>query len=188
MNWLDVGLLLLMLFSILAGLRAGFIRTGIGFAASILGLVLGLNYYHVAGLALRRYIPQREASNAAGFVLILCGVALAGMVISVVLVRVVREAHLGGADRVLGGAFGVVRGLLFATVAIWALMVFLPAPQRPLLAHSRLAPYVMDAARHVADASPDEVKQSFRQSYRELNKVLPDPIKQRLAKVPPAQI
>jgi membrane protein required for colicin V production len=188
MNWLDAGLLLMLLFSILAGLRAGLIQTGIGFAASIAGLVLGLNYYHVLGLRLRDYIPQRGLSSAVGFAIIFCGIALAGAVVSGILLRLVREAHLGGADRLLGGAFGVIRGLFFATIAILALMAFLPATQRPVLAQSRLAPYVMDAARHMADASPDEVKQSFRESYRELNKVLPENIRERLSKVPPGQI
>jgi hypothetical protein len=46
----------------------------------------------------------------------------------------------------------------------------------------------MDVARKVADASPDEVKRTFRQSYRELNRFLPEKIKDRLPNVPPGQI
>jgi hypothetical protein len=46
----------------------------------------------------------------------------------------------------------------------------------------------MDVARRVADASPDEVKRTFRQSYRELNRVLPEKIKDRLPNAPPGQI
>ena len=53
---------------------------------------------------------------------------------------------------------------------------------------SRLAPCVMDTARRVADASPDEVKRTFRQSYRELNRVLPEKIKDRLPNLAPSQI
>jgi hypothetical protein len=46
----------------------------------------------------------------------------------------------------------------------------------------------MDVARRVADASPDEVKRTFRQSYRELNRVLPEKIKDRLPSAPTGQI
>jgi hypothetical protein len=70
--------------------------------------------------------------------------------------------------------------LLWATVTIWALMAFVPASNL-VISNSRLAPCVMDAARRVADASPDEVKESFRHSYRELNKILPDKIKQHIS-------
>ena len=41
MNWLDVTLVLMMVVSIVAGLYAGFAKAGIGFLASVLGLVLG---------------------------------------------------------------------------------------------------------------------------------------------------
>jgi hypothetical protein len=46
----------------------------------------------------------------------------------------------------------------------------------------------MDVARRVADASPDEVKRSFRQSYRELNRILPEKIKSRFPNAPSGQI
>jgi hypothetical protein len=67
-------------------------------------------------------------------------------------------------------------------------MAFLPVSPKLVLSESRLAPCVMDVARRVADASPDEVKRTFRQSYRELNRVLPEKIKDRLQNVPPSQI
>ncbi len=63
---------------------------------------------------------------------------------------------------------------------IWGIMAFMPVSPNLVLSESRLAPCVMDAARRVADASPDEVKRTFRQSYRELNRVLPEKIKERL--------
>jgi hypothetical protein len=65
------------------------------------------------------------------------------------------------------------------------MMAFLPVQPKLVLSQSRLAPCVMDAARRVAEASPDEVKRTFRQSYRELNRVLPESIKDKLTNVPP---
>jgi len=187
-NWLDIWLAVIMVVSIVSGLRAGFAKTGVGFIASVLGLVLGLRYYHPISLALRSHIEKKGIADVAAFLLVFCGVTLVGAVFSGQLARFVRDADLAWLDRLLGGGFGVVRGLLWATVTIWALMAFLPVPPRLMLSQSRLAPCVMDAARRMADASPAEVKQSFRQSYRELNKVLPENVKDRLSKVPPGQI
>lgn len=181
MNWIDLVLALLMIVSIAAGLRAGFIRTAIGLVSAILGLVFGLHYYLAIAVSLRPYISQAPAANIAGFLIVFCGITLLGAVIAGILTHFIRALHLAWLDHALGGAVGVARGLLFGTIVIWALMAFLPAPPRLALSQSRLAPYVMDAARRVADRSPDEVQRTFRRSYRELKRVLPEPIKGRLA-------
>jgi len=187
-NWLDFALAVIMVVSIVSGLRVGFAKTGVGFIASVLGLVLGLQYYHPIGLSLRSHIEKKGTADVVAFLLVFCSVTILGSIFSGQLAKLFREADLSWLDRLLGGAFGAVRGVLVATVAIWALMAFTPVQPKLLLSDSRLAPCVMDAARRLADASPEEVRQSFRQSYRELNKVLPENVKDRLSKVPPSQI
>jgi membrane protein required for colicin V production len=111
-------------------------------------------------------------------------ITMVGAVASGMLARFIRAIELGWLDRTLGAAFGFVRGLLMATVVIWGIMAFIPVLPKYLISDSRLAPYVMDSARRIADASPEEVKEGFRNSYRELNKVLPERIKERLSTVP----
>lgn len=113
---------------------------------------------------------------------------LLGSIVSRFLARFVRATNLFWLDSVLGGVLGVVRGGMFAVLTIWALMAFAPEQPKAALSSSRLTPYVMDSARRVADASPDEVRLTFRRSYRELNKVLPEGVKDRLAKLPPNQL
>jgi len=187
-NWLDVALVLTICISVLAGFVEGFVKTGVRFLASLLGLVLGLIYYHPLGLWLRGMISRAAVANIVAFLIIYLFVTVAGSVITQVLVKFVRATDLTWLDRALGGAFGVVRGLTFATVIVWALLAFVPLPPHMLFDGSRVAPRVMEAARLVADASPAEVRQSFRQSYRELNKVLPDKIKDRIPSMPTGQI
>ena len=185
-NWIDLSLGLVLIVSIISGLRAGFTRTAVGFLAAILGLVFGLHYYHVVGHSLR--IGRLNVANMTGFLIVFCGITLVGSVAAGMLAKYVRSLDLVWLDRVLGGAFGVVRGVLFCTIAIWGMLAFFPVQPKLVLSQSRLAPCVMDAARRVADASPDEVKRTFRQSYRELNRMLPENIKDRMANVPPGQI
>jgi membrane protein required for colicin V production len=189
MNWLDFALVLTIVISILSGWFAGFARTGVSFLASILGLVFGLQYYRVVGFALRSHIHQSSVANITGFLIVYFGIVLLGAVVSRLLAGFVRATDLYWLDSLLGGALGVVRGGLLAVVAIWALMAFVPVPPRMILSSSRLAPCVMDTARKVADASPDEVRLTFRRSYRELsrelNKVLPEGVKDRFSNLPP---
>jgi membrane protein required for colicin V production len=192
MNWLDFALVLIIAVSVLSGWFAGFARTGVGFLASILGLVFGLQYYRVVGFALHTHFHQGSAANITGFLIVYFGIVMLGAVVSRLLARFVRATDLYWLDSLLGSALGLVRGGLLAVVTIWGLMAFTPVPPRMILSSSRLAPCVMDAARRVADASPDEVRLTFRRSYRELNrelnKVLPEGVKDRLSNLPPGQI
>src|ERR1019366_4625112 len=61
---------------------------------------------------------------------------------------------------------------------IWGLMALMPVPPKLVLSESRLAPCVMETARRVADASPDEVKRTFRQSYRDRAGMAPSEVPQ----------
>jgi len=188
MNWIDLTLAMLMIVSIISGLKLGFARTAIGLLATILALVFGLHYYRAVAVSLRPHISNTLAADLVGFLIVFVGITILGEVVTGMLARFIRSTDLVWLDRALGGAFGVVRGFLFGAIAIWGIMVFMPVQPRLILSQSRLAPCVMDAARRVADASPDEVKRTFRQSYRELNRVLPEKIKDRLSNAPPGQI
>jgi membrane protein required for colicin V production len=188
MNWIDLTLAVLMIVSIISGLKLGFARTAIGLLATILALVFGLHYYRAVAVSLRPHISNTLAADLVGFLIVFCGIVILGEVVTGMLARFIRSTDLVWLDRALGGAFGVVRGFLFGAIAIWGIMVFMPVQPELILSQSRLAPCVMDAARRVADASPDEVKRTFRQSYRELNRVLPEKIKDRLSNAPPGQI
>lgn len=187
-NWIDITLGLLLIISVIAGVRVGFARTAVGFLASVLGLIFGLHYYSLVGHSFRPHIAEAWVANLVGFGIIFCGITILGAVVAGMLARFVRSWDLVWLDRFLGGAFGVVRGLLFGTIMIWGLMAFLPVQPKLVLSQSRLAPCVMDAARWVAESSPDEVKRTFRQSYRDLNRVLPENIKDKLQNVPPGRI
>jgi len=187
-NWIDLTLAVLLIVSIVSGLKLGFVRTAIGLLSTILALVFGLHYYRVVAVSLRPHISQTWVADLAGFLIVFIGITMLGEVVTGMLAQFVRSTDLVWLDRALGGAFGVVRGFLFGAITIWLLMALMPVPPKLVLSESRLAPCVMDAARRVADASPDEVKRAFRQSYRDLNHVLPEKIKERLPNAPPGQI
>jgi membrane protein required for colicin V production len=187
-NWIDLTLAALLIVSVISGIRLGFARTAIGLLSAILALIFGLHYYRAVAFTLHPYISQNTVADLVGFLIIFGGINILGALVSGMLARFIRSVDLVWLDRTLGGAFGIVRGFLFGAILIWGFMAFLPVQPNLVLAQSRLAPCVMDMARRVADASPDEVKRSFRQSYRELNRVLPEKIKERFPNAPSAQI
>lgn len=187
-NWIDLTLAILMIVSIVTGIKLGFTRTAIGLLSSILALVFGLHYYRAVAVSLRPHITQTAVADVVGFLIVFVGITMLGEVVSGILAKFIHATDLVVLDRALGGAFGVLRGVLFGAITIWGIMALMPVSPNLVLSQSRLAPCVMDAARRVADASPDEVKRTFRQSYRELNRVLPEKIKERMPTSIPGQV
>jgi hypothetical protein len=76
----------------------------------------------------------------------------------------------------LGAAFGLVRGLLITITLITACMAFGPqlnsATVSASVAHSRIAPYVLDASRMFVAIAPMELKANFHRQYAQVKSVL----------------
>src|ERR1700691_3436816 len=102
MSWVDCALVLIIVISVLSGWFAGFARTGVGFIASILGLVFGLQYYRVVGLALNSHIHPSGVASLVGFLIVYCSIVVLGAIVSRFLARFVRATDLYWLDSLLG--------------------------------------------------------------------------------------
>ena len=165
MNWLDIVLLLIFCLSIAGGFAKGFAKLLVGLMAAILGLLCGLWFYGAAGAYLLPYVSHKGVANFLGFLLIYFAVVLAGAVVGKLLSMALKWVGLSWFDRLLGGVFGLVRGLVFAIAIVLALMAFSPQPPPTSVVRSRLAPYVIGAANICSYMAPNEVREGVRQSY-----------------------
>jgi len=71
-----------------------------------------------------------------------------------------KEAGLSSIDRLLGGAFGLVRGVAIVTVGVLALAAF--APDNQALARSSMGGYFLVAARTATWVAPYELRARVR--------------------------
>ncbi len=166
MNWLDIVLAAILLASGVSGFRRGLTRQIIGLVAGIAALVLGIWFYGTAGSYLLPYVSSRTVANAGGFAVVFCGVLLLGAVVSYLTGRFLAVTGLSVVDHLLGAGFGLLRGLLFAVAIVMGAMAFAHGDQAPdAIVKSRIAPYVVDAARLCADIAPHELKEGFRKTY-----------------------
>ena len=165
MNWFDVAFAAIVVISIASGIRQGFSRSGFGFVAVVLSFV-----------AAAWYAP----ANLKGFCILFVGLIAAAAVGAFFLGRFLKNAGTTGADRLLGGAFGLLNALVFSLVMVTAVMAFAPAFARTYIGHSRVAPYVARAACTVAQALPDEMKYRVKDTYTELLQVLPPKVRKNI--------
>lgn len=172
MNWLDITLGLIILLSVVAGLRKGLSREIIGLAAALLGLILAIWFYRAAGARLEHYVSSQWLASLGGFLLIFFGVLILGAVLSALVGGLLKTVGLSPIDRLLGACFGLARGLLFCFGTVTLLIAFLPsrnAGQLPeAVLQSRMAPYLIELSHVVAPLAPKDLKDSFEQRYKQV--------------------
>lgn len=161
MSWIDLVLALVIGSSVLAGLVAGFARAGVGFAAMIVGMFCGFWFYGIVAGYVIDYVSSRAIANLIGFFVILAGVLVVGAIIGRILAKFFKWVGLSWLDRLLGGAFGVVRGFVIAAAMATVLLAFSPSPPPPSVVDSKLLPYVIDVADVLAAMTPHEMKDQF---------------------------
>jgi len=168
-NWLVYLLLAILLFSVIMAARKGFSREVIGLASAFLAFVFAMWFYGLAGSWLIPYVSSPRAANLLGFLLVVILVLICGSILGWIVHRFLRTVGLSFFDRLLGAAFGLVRGLLIAMAVLTAFLAFGPQVDSNTVSasmlHSRIAPYVLDASHVIVAVAPMELKSSFRKQY-----------------------
>jgi len=176
MNALDVVLLVILAISVATSFRKGFSREVIGLVSVVAALVLAVWFYGSAGAWFMPYVSTPAVAHFGGFVLVFIGVLILGALVSFIAGRFLQVTGLSFFDRLLGAGFGLARGLVIAVALVMGMMAFSPSnhPPGPVV-RSRLAPYVVDAARVAAAMAPHEVREGFRKTYAEVKTAWPNP-------------
>jgi len=187
MNWLDVILLLVLVGSVVTSFSTGLAREVVGLVSMVAALVLAIWFYGTAGSFLLPYVSSPGIANFCGFLIVFCGVLILGAFLGRVLGRLMRVAGLSWVDRLLGAGFGLVRGLLVSIAVVLALLAFTPGKSPPnAVVHSRVAPYVIDAARVCATVAPHELKDGFHKSYEQVKTIWGNALKKGIRGLPDA--
>jgi membrane protein required for colicin V production len=169
MNWLDIVLAIILIYSVVLSFRKGLTREVVGLVSVVLALLLGIWFYGAAGSFLLPYVSSRMAANFAGFFIVFCGVMLAGGLVSFAIGKFLKVTGLSIFDHALGAAFGVVRGVLIAVALIMGILAFSPGQNPPdSVVHSRTAPYVIEAAHVLVKIAPHDLKEGFHRSYAQV--------------------
>ncbi len=161
MNWLDIGILVVIALSAFNGLKQGLIKAILSFAGLIVGVTLASRFYGVLA-ALLTFIPQQFA-NVAAFVIVLVAILIIASIIGAVLTKVASAILLGWLNRLGGAVFGFLMGAIFvgAALAIW--LKFLG--QNDIIRASTLAAILLDKLPLVLNLLPSEFD-SIRQLFK----------------------
>ncbi len=174
-TWVDVTLILIILWSVATGLRAGFARVVIGFLATIAAFLTGFWFYRVVAAKLAPWIANSSVANFAGFLILFVGVLILGSLVSKILSTLFKWVGLSWFNRLLGGAAGFVRGVLLVAALVDVLVAFAPSPTPEMLQHSLVVPYVSSIAGWLVDLAPRQLKDAFDQEMENLRRYWSNP-------------
>jgi membrane protein required for colicin V production len=148
-DWFLVAILAI---STVAAFMRGIIKVLFSLGGLIAGILLASWNYLILAERLHRFITSFAAAEVIAFLAILILVTIVFSLAARLVRRAVSFVGLGFFDRLLGGAFGLVRGLLFGVAAMMAIAAFIP--DSPWVHDSRLAPWFLAGAHAVSFVVP----------------------------------
>lgn len=165
---LDVVLLAILVYSTAVAFLKGFVREVFGLitvAAAV--LIASWFYSNVAGM-FKDVVRTENLALFLGFSVIFLVILIAGFVAIWLATRFMKFAKVQWADRMLGAAFGFIRGWLIGAVILLALTAF--GVQTETVKNSGLAPYFLPGSRVIAVMTPFEMKAKFLVGYRAMER------------------
>ena len=162
MNWLDFVIFLLILNSVVFAIVRGLAHQLIRLTALLLGILMGLWWYPELARFIQPWMSSEATAGFVSFLAILLGFIFLGWFVSRIISALIKAAGLRWFDRLLGAAFGLVRGVLVSAVLVLAMLAFLPGKgPAETVAQSRLAPAVLYCARGIVALAPQKLKEGF---------------------------
>ena len=168
MTILDLLLIAILGYSIVIAWLKGFVREVFGLITVLAGVLLAAWFHRSFAGLFKDVVRTENLALFFGFSVIFLATLVAGFVTIWLIARFVKFAKLQWADRLLGAAFGFIRGWVIGAVVLLALTAFDVQTER--LKNSGLVPYFLPGSRVIAVMTPYEMKARFLVGYRALER------------------
>jgi membrane protein required for colicin V production len=165
LDWLLVAVLV---YSIAISWFKGFVREVLGLITILAAVLLAAWFYRGVGRLFKDVVRTENIALFLGFSLIFVMTLLVGFITILLITKFMKFAKVQWADRLLGAAFGFIRGWVFSAAVLLALTAF--EIQTEKLKNSELAPYFLPGSRVIAVMTPYEMKAKFLVGYRTLER------------------
>src|SRR5437867_1612378 len=165
LDWLIIAIIV---YSIVSSVLQGFVRETLGLATVLVAALLAAWLYRGVAPLFKDVVRTENLALFFGFSIIFVGTVAAGIFIIWLVTRFLKIAKLEWADRLLGAAFGFIRGWVIGAVLLLGLTAFDVQTER--LKNSELAPYFLPGSRVIAVLTPYELKAKFLVGYRTMER------------------
>jgi len=167
-NLLDGIVVVILAVSIVLSIMKGFVRELLGLGSLVVGFLLGAWFYRPAAGLFKGVVKTENIALFLGFSVVFLGTLVVGVLAIWVAQKLIKFAKIQWFDRLLGGAFGFIRGWVLGSIFFLALTSF--DLQSDRVKGSQLAPYFLQGARVIAVVAPYDLKARFLVGYGAVEK------------------
>jgi membrane protein required for colicin V production len=127
MNWLDIIIFCILGLLVINGIRKGFILSLATLIALILGIWAAIRFSGcMSSFLIRTFHPTGTWLTILSYSLTFLLVVIGVIIIAKLLEKVVKTVGLGLANRLIGGLFGLLKGILGVSFILFLLVIFDP--------------------------------------------------------------
>jgi len=167
MNWFDVVILIVISIFALLGLKRGLIKEIISIVAIIVGILAGVLFYPSLGELLIKttLIKSKSLASICGFLLIMFFTFVLVKLIGFGFAKIIGTLHLNWFNRICGGCFGAIKGVIISFLIIAGLGFFL-SEKEPPFSNSILVPYVKESFSILKEHIPDDFDKNIQKAKK----------------------
>ena len=138
MNWLDIVIFCIIGFLFINGIRKGFILSLATLIALVLGIWVAIHYSsYISNFLNKTFHPSGNWLTFLSYALTFLLVVIVVIVIGKLLEKVIKTVGLGIPNRIIGGLFGLVKGVLGVSVLLFIIVTF--DPKEKIITHKTKA-------------------------------------------------
>lgn len=171
-DWVIVAVVVL---AVIGAAKNGFFVEAFSLAGVVLGLLIASWNYQRLMPALLQAVHKPAIAEAIAFLAIALVIMIAAGLVGQILHRTAHTIGLGWLDRLVGAAFGFLKGCVVVTLGVMVLAAFFP--NCGWLDHSRLAPYFLSAAHTTTAVTPQELGERIRNGVKIIRDAQPNWLK-----------
>lgn len=159
LHWIDYVIIGVIVLSALTGFIRGFIKEIIALGVWVAAVWIAFMYAKPVSAWLGTYIQDRSAQVILAYIVIIVGTVIVGGLLNSMLSFILHHSGLSGTDRLLGIAFGAVRGVF--VIALVMVVIRLSAfPEAEYRKKAYLYSYFTPMVNWMYQYAPDLLKRA----------------------------
>ncbi len=170
MNLFDILIIIILLYCLVRGIFRGLLKEMSSLVGVLGGFYAAYTYYHEVGKLLNRWIADPNYVNILSFLLVFICVFLIISILGIIIKYILKIVFLGWVDRVFGAVFGILKGILIASVLLIVFTAFLP-DSSDIIKTSKTSHYLAGISNKMIKVTPKDLKHEYQKKIKDIEKV-----------------
>jgi len=170
MNLFDIILIIILIYCFIRGIFRGLLKEISSLIGVLGGFYAAYSHYKEAGIYLKRWFTDPSYINILSFLIIFVCVFLLVSILGIIIKYILKIIFLGWVDRVFGGIFGLLKGILIGSVLLIVFTAFL-SNDSSMIKNSRLSRYITTISDKMVMMTPKELKYQYQTKKQDIEKV-----------------